>query len=193
LQSLICCVLVTFDFDILVECVIFIKCFAWLCEFFAFVKLRYTEPNVPRPFKVPGGIVGAWFITITKVIVISVVFVTGIFEEYRVFFAAIAFNIIVIFWYFIRKWQWKRNEKAYKHLINECNETNDINNNHDNQTSKKIKQIMIMIILIISIIMTTITITTLLISITMLTQTPMITMLTQTPMTTIMNPEIKPA
>ena len=31
-----------------------------LTVFPALVKLRYSHPDVPRPFRVPGGIVGAW-------------------------------------------------------------------------------------------------------------------------------------
>jgi len=137
LQSFISCILVTFNFDILVEITVFIKCFAWLCEFFAFIKLRYTEPNVARPFKVPGGIVGAWFITITKVTLVSIVFITGVLEEYQVFFTAIVFNFVVILWYFIRKYQWKQNDKAYKHLMNQDNENKTKNNDNTNDNNDK--------------------------------------------------------
>jgi len=110
LQSLVCCFLVIFDFDVLVEAAIFIKCFAWLFEFFAFVKLRYTEPDVERPFKVPGGMFGAWLITITKVLVILAVFITVVMEEYYICIGTLAFYVVIIIWYYIRKYQWAKNE-----------------------------------------------------------------------------------
>jgi len=29
------------------------------CEYSALIKLKYTEPDTPRPFQVPGGRIGA--------------------------------------------------------------------------------------------------------------------------------------
>lgn len=34
----------------------------YIIMFAAAIKLRYSEPNTPRPFKVPGGIIGMWLI-----------------------------------------------------------------------------------------------------------------------------------
>lgn len=44
-------------------------------EFAALVVLRITEPNLPRPFKVPGGLVGTIFLGIfpTLLLIFSVV------------------------------------------------------------------------------------------------------------------------
>ena len=33
---------------------------AYMFMYAAAVKLRYTKPNLVRPFKVPGGLVGIW-------------------------------------------------------------------------------------------------------------------------------------
>jgi len=35
-------------------------CIAYLFIFAALIKLRYSQPNVPRAFKIPGGKVGVW-------------------------------------------------------------------------------------------------------------------------------------
>ena len=32
----------------------------YMCIFLAFMRLRYTHPDVERPFKVPGGMFGLW-------------------------------------------------------------------------------------------------------------------------------------
>jgi amino acid transporter len=37
-------------------------CIVYLMVFAALIKLRYSQPNTPRAFKIPGGIVGAWII-----------------------------------------------------------------------------------------------------------------------------------
>jgi amino acid transporter len=35
-----------------------------LLEYFALIRLRYSEPDTPRPFVVPGGLWGAWLIVV---------------------------------------------------------------------------------------------------------------------------------
>ncbi|MDQ1741611.1 MAG: glutamate:GABA antiporter, partial [Pseudonocardiales bacterium] len=37
---------------------------AYVLVFPALVKLRYSHPHVPRPYRVPGGIAGAWIISV---------------------------------------------------------------------------------------------------------------------------------
>jgi amino acid transporter len=37
---------------------------AYVVVFPALVKLRYTHPHVPRPYRVPGGMAGAWIVSI---------------------------------------------------------------------------------------------------------------------------------
>ncbi|EFA22985.1 APC family permease [Bifidobacterium gallicum] len=39
----------------------------YILMFTAFIKLRYDQPNRPRAFKVPGGMVGAWIVTIVGI------------------------------------------------------------------------------------------------------------------------------
>jgi amino acid transporter len=37
---------------------------AYVLVFPALIKLRYSHPNVPRPYRVPGGMAGAWIVSI---------------------------------------------------------------------------------------------------------------------------------
>jgi amino acid transporter len=37
---------------------------AYTMIFPALIKLRYSHPHVPRPYKIPGGMAGAWIVTI---------------------------------------------------------------------------------------------------------------------------------
>src|SRR5262249_37893651 len=37
---------------------------SYLLVFPTLIRLRYTHPHVPRPYRVPGGLAGAWIISI---------------------------------------------------------------------------------------------------------------------------------
>jgi amino acid transporter len=37
-------------------------CIVYFLVFASLIKLRYTKPDVPRPFKIPGGMIGIWII-----------------------------------------------------------------------------------------------------------------------------------
>ncbi len=37
-------------------------CIAYLLIFAALIKLRYSQPNVKRAFKIPGGLIGVWIV-----------------------------------------------------------------------------------------------------------------------------------
>jgi glutamate:GABA antiporter len=37
---------------------------AYVLVFPALIKLRYSHPHVPRPYRVPGGIAGAWIVSV---------------------------------------------------------------------------------------------------------------------------------
>jgi hypothetical protein len=38
-----------------------------LLEYFALIRLKYTEPDTPRPFVVPGGKLGAYLIVLPTI------------------------------------------------------------------------------------------------------------------------------
>eukprot|EP00499_Haloplacidia_sp_CaronLabIsolate_P011274 CAMPEP_0196771324 /NCGR_PEP_ID=MMETSP1104-20130614/1620_1 /TAXON_ID=33652 /ORGANISM="Cafeteria sp., Strain Caron Lab Isolate" /LENGTH=597 /DNA_ID=CAMNT_0042141443 /DNA_START=233 /DNA_END=2022 /DNA_ORIENTATION=- len=70
LQALVCSALMTFDFTQLVLVDTFFNNLSLLLELASFVRLRYVEPDAPRPYRVPGGTWGLWAITIPKVLVL---------------------------------------------------------------------------------------------------------------------------
>ncbi|MFA4823657.1 MAG: amino acid permease [Methanoregula sp.] len=37
-------------------------CIVYVLVFASVIKLRYSQPNTPRPFKIPGGMVGIWLV-----------------------------------------------------------------------------------------------------------------------------------
>jgi len=51
---------VSSSFWILTDLAALLYLTVYIIMFFAALKLRYTEPNTPRPFKVPGGNAGMW-------------------------------------------------------------------------------------------------------------------------------------
>eukprot|EP01104_Vermistella_antarctica_P007930 TRINITY_DN1967_c1_g1_i3.p1 TRINITY_DN1967_c1_g1~~TRINITY_DN1967_c1_g1_i3.p1 ORF type:complete len:517 (+),score=23.83 TRINITY_DN1967_c1_g1_i3:310-1860(+) len=58
------------NFSQLVRLDTFFNCITLLLEFSAFVWLRYKEPDAPRPYKVPGGMIGCWAITVPMTIAV---------------------------------------------------------------------------------------------------------------------------
>lgn len=63
-----------------------------LLEFCAYLRLKYVEPDTPRPFTVPFGNKGAWTITIPKVIVLLGVLIA---QSSRVWMLCGLFNLVV--------------------------------------------------------------------------------------------------
>ena len=45
---------------------------AYLLMFLSFLILRYTYPAVPRKYRVPGGLVGAWIVTLLPVLYVGI-------------------------------------------------------------------------------------------------------------------------
>ncbi len=50
-------------------------------EFLALVVLRVTEPNLPRPFKVPGGMFGAIFVGVLPTLLLIFFVARGDHEQ----------------------------------------------------------------------------------------------------------------
>jgi amino acid transporter len=48
-----------------------------LLEFAALIALRYREPNLPRPFRVPGGMAGAWLVGVCPMLMLGFSIVHG--------------------------------------------------------------------------------------------------------------------
>lgn len=68
-----------------------------ICEYAALIRLRYREPNTPRPFVVPGGIVGAWLLGVPTVVLATFTLVKAEWLVWACGGAAYAFMIIAFF------------------------------------------------------------------------------------------------
>jgi len=94
------CVLMSFDFSLLVKCDVFLNNIVLMFEFFTFLFLRLSEPNADRPFKVPGGWFGALSITIPKLYLVVWAMVTSDWLTAVISFSVVA---VIIVAYVLRK------------------------------------------------------------------------------------------
>jgi amino acid transporter len=62
----------TLGFERLVEIDVLLYGLALLLEFVALIMLRVREPNLPRPFRVPGGIAGCALAAVGPVVVLAI-------------------------------------------------------------------------------------------------------------------------
>ncbi len=53
-------------------------CIVYLLVFAALIKLRYSQPDKPRPFKIPGGIAGVWVVGGIGLFGTALAFVVGL-------------------------------------------------------------------------------------------------------------------
>jgi amino acid transporter len=91
----------------------------YLLMFAAVIRLQYTQPNRPRPYRIPGGKVGVWvvggvgfvgsvvamffsFIPPNQIKVGSPVFYVGLLVVLTVFFVAVPFVV-----YRVRRDSWR--------------------------------------------------------------------------------------
>jgi len=100
-QSILIMCLVQFDFTFLVEVDAFANSISLLLEFVSFIRLRYTEPEAERPYKVPGGMCVAWTITIMKLffVIAIIVLMAGEFEP---LICIVGCNLLITIVYFVR-------------------------------------------------------------------------------------------
>lgn len=68
LQSAIVSLLITFSFQELLEMDVFLYAFALIPEFAALVWLRIKEPDLIRPYRVPGGVLGTLTLSLPPVV-----------------------------------------------------------------------------------------------------------------------------
>ncbi|XP_060179693.1 probable polyamine transporter At1g31830 isoform X1 [Lycium barbarum] len=73
----------------------FLYCFGMILEFIAFVRLRIKFPNASRPFKIPGGTVGAILLCIPPTILISVVLAFSTVKVMIISLAAVAIGLVM--------------------------------------------------------------------------------------------------
>merc|ERR1719242_2762723 len=104
LQSAICSVLILFEFEFLLQAATLINCTTWCAELCSFLRLRYTEPDTERPYKVPGGLKVAWLITVVKLLLVTVLFVLVIRDNpWYILVTPGFFALTVVYYLFYRK------------------------------------------------------------------------------------------
>lgn len=101
LLSLLILPLMFFDFSFLQRLEFSLAAISYILTFTAFLHLRYTEPDHPRPFLVPGGMPVAWLITATKVIVMLTVGFSNIIDP-ALLLTCIGVNGCIAAAYFLR-------------------------------------------------------------------------------------------
>jgi len=93
-------VVVAFDFEFLVQVDMFLSCFTIVAECASFLWLRVKEPNAPRPFRAPGGMVGAWCLVCPKILVVLFLLACS---HYSVILVGCGIDLFVIMCYFLTK------------------------------------------------------------------------------------------
>lgn len=73
----------------------FLYCFGMILEFIAFILLRIKHPNMPRPYKVPGGTIGAILMCIPPTILIFVVLYHSSRKVMVVSLVAVAIGLVL--------------------------------------------------------------------------------------------------
>ncbi|PWR73061.1 amino acid permease [Methanospirillum lacunae] len=53
-------------------------CIVYVLVFASLIKLRYSQPDTPRPYKIPGGITGVWLVGGLGVIGVVFAFIVGL-------------------------------------------------------------------------------------------------------------------
>eukprot|EP00760_Papus_ankaliazontas_P030019 PhM_4_TR4578/c0_g1_i1/m.55213 len=87
-------VLAMYDFDFLIQVDTVLAAESYVLTFVSFVRLRYSEPDAPRPYRVPGGLFGAWATTLIKVVVMAALTIVTCVQEPIIFVAWVGVNIV---------------------------------------------------------------------------------------------------
>ena len=97
----------------------------YILMFAAAIRLRYTKPDVERPYKVPGGMIGMWIVAGIGVIGSLLILTVGFFPPSQIttgslmFYEAFLFGGIILFAlipfiiYHFRKPEWKPKTDIY--------------------------------------------------------------------------------
>ncbi|XP_004290748.1 PREDICTED: probable polyamine transporter At1g31830 isoform X1 [Fragaria vesca subsp. vesca] len=73
----------------------YLYCFGMIMEFIAFVKLRFQHPNLPRPYKIPFGNIGAILICIPPTVLILVVLALASLKIMAISIAAAVVGLVL--------------------------------------------------------------------------------------------------
>jgi len=73
-------VLMALDFDVLVVIQLLFSAVGLALQFAAFLRLKHAEPGLARPFAVPGGVAGAWALSLPFFALLALVFYSAAAE-----------------------------------------------------------------------------------------------------------------
>ncbi|CAI9095074.1 OLC1v1030934C1 [Oldenlandia corymbosa var. corymbosa] len=73
----------------------FLYCFGMILEFIAFIRLRYKNPDAPRPYKIPVGNVGAILMCVPPTILIGAVLAFSSLKVMIVSLVAVAIGLVM--------------------------------------------------------------------------------------------------
>jgi amino acid transporter len=91
IHALVGFTLIWFDFGFIVQVEYTVAATSYILTYACFVRLRYTEPDTPRPYKTPGGMPFAWLITITKTLLMGGTSLVGL-TDWRILLCFIGIN-----------------------------------------------------------------------------------------------------
>lgn len=100
-QCLFTIVFMQVDFGLLVEVDALLNGISLMSEFAAFIRLRHTEPDAHRPFKIPGGMCGAYMVTLPKVVIVGGI---TFFYDWKVLVFGFSWTAVIILAYFAKNW-----------------------------------------------------------------------------------------
>ena len=103
LQLIITSALVFFDFEHIVSFEMWTNCTSLTLEFITFIRLKYTEPHLFRPFSVPYGLCGAWAITFIKAGVVFPTMVGIAFSNLYIIILGLSLDVVVIGVYLFKR------------------------------------------------------------------------------------------
>jgi amino acid transporter len=103
-------VITFFPFNILVQLTMILRIVNLMLEYGALIRLRYSEPDTPRPFEVPGGKLVAWLLPLPSFLLCIALLATGSWE---VVVTGIGFNVAVVVVYILFR-LWKKGKARYR-------------------------------------------------------------------------------
>lgn len=82
-------------FGILLNQTIILYCIAYVLMIAAFVKLKYSKPNVVRGFTVPGKKIGAWITSVLAIIGVVMAIVMTFFQQQQTITMLIVQDVVI--------------------------------------------------------------------------------------------------
>jgi amino acid transporter len=104
LQCIFVLVLMAFSFQQLVVMNVLYYNVGLFLQFAAFLRLRYTQPDTPRPYKVPGGIIGAWVTVIVFYTTLLAAFYAAFVSSLEALLILVGSNVVFVIGGFIWKY-----------------------------------------------------------------------------------------